>query len=417
MPKTLLLADDSVTIQKVVGITFANEDVDLVTVDNGSDALERARDLKPDLVMADVSMPGLDGYALSAAIKADPDLSHIPVLLLTGTFENYDQARAAEAKVDAHIAKPFEAQALVEQVYRLLDQATGPGQGTVAAADTPSGAVPPAASDFGFDDLDFNSATPSAVEPPDLAIDEALAEASERRAGSAGGVAEERTQAEDATAFLGAIAESPGPDITPGLEDMLGDDPPALDPFELPSPDNARELAGSLKADPLSVDPEEIEPAGEFLEESMVLGEAPVREAAPLLASPDQQTVAWDAGQTPLGPKAGQAEDLEWAEPVSADADADANLPEALAPVIEAVIEDPEPAAVISAGEPVSAPNPDAVHEVLEKLAWEAFGPLSEQLVREIVQKVEGIAWEVLPQLAERIIQDEIKRMKAHSSD
>jgi CheY-like chemotaxis protein len=54
MPKTLLLADDSVTIQKVVGITFANEDVELVTAPNGDDALRRARDLKPDLVMADV---------------------------------------------------------------------------------------------------------------------------------------------------------------------------------------------------------------------------------------------------------------------------------------------------------------------------------------------------------------------------
>ena len=59
----------------------------------------------------------------------------------------------------------------------------------------------------------------------------------------------------------------------------------------------------------------------------------------------------------------------------------------------------------------------DAMREVLEKLAWEAFGPLSEQLVREIVQKMEAIAWEVVPQLAERLLQDQIKRMKEHSSD
>ena len=50
MPRTLLLADDSVTIQKVVGISFANEDVRLVTVDNGDDALARAREERPDLV-------------------------------------------------------------------------------------------------------------------------------------------------------------------------------------------------------------------------------------------------------------------------------------------------------------------------------------------------------------------------------
>ena len=72
MTKTLLLADDSVTIQKVVGITFANEDVHLVTAPDGDDALRKARELKPDLVMADIGMPGLDGYELCAAIRPGP---------------------------------------------------------------------------------------------------------------------------------------------------------------------------------------------------------------------------------------------------------------------------------------------------------------------------------------------------------
>src|SRR5262245_36908246 len=126
MPKTLLLADDSVTIQKVVGITFANEDVELVTVDNGDDALTRARQVKPDLVLADIGMPGLNGYELCAAIRRDPNLSHIPVLLLTGTFETYDEAKAHEVGASGHIAKPFEAQALVDRVFQLLSQAAKP---------------------------------------------------------------------------------------------------------------------------------------------------------------------------------------------------------------------------------------------------------------------------------------------------
>ena len=123
MPKTLLLADDSVTIQKVVGITFANEDVELVTVDNGDDALTRARQLKPDLVLADIGMPGLNGYELCAAIRRDPNLAHVPVLLLTGTFETYDEPKAREVGASGHIAKPFEAQALVDRVFQLLAQA------------------------------------------------------------------------------------------------------------------------------------------------------------------------------------------------------------------------------------------------------------------------------------------------------
>src|SRR5262245_6317560 len=139
MPKTLLLADDSVTIQKVVGITFANEDVELVTVDNGDDALTRARQVKPDLVLADIGMPGLNGYELCAAIRREPNLAHIPVLLLTGTFETYDEQKAREVGASGHIAKPFEAQALVDRVFQLLAQAKP------APAPAPAPAPKPAA--------------------------------------------------------------------------------------------------------------------------------------------------------------------------------------------------------------------------------------------------------------------------------
>src|SRR5512134_53454 len=120
MPKTLLLADDSVTIQKVVGISFANEDVVLLTVDNGDDAIVRAKEARPDVVLADVVMPGKNGYEVCQAIKADPTLAHVPVLLLTGTFEAFDEERAARAGADGHITKPFEAQSLVDKVNALL---------------------------------------------------------------------------------------------------------------------------------------------------------------------------------------------------------------------------------------------------------------------------------------------------------
>ena len=97
MSKTLLLADDSVVIQKLVGLSFANEDVEIVTTDNGDDAVVMALDLKPDIVLADVVMPGKSGYEVCEAIKQNPALAHIPVLLLTGTFEAFDDARAVAA--------------------------------------------------------------------------------------------------------------------------------------------------------------------------------------------------------------------------------------------------------------------------------------------------------------------------------
>jgi CheY-like chemotaxis protein len=138
MAKTLLLADDSVTIQKVVSISFASEDVTLVTVDNGDDAVERAKETRPDLILADVIMPGKSGYEVCEAVKADPDLAHIPVLLLTGTFEAFDEERASRAGAAGHVAKPFEAQTLVNQVNRLLAEAPPP-----AAAQAPAPVAPP----------------------------------------------------------------------------------------------------------------------------------------------------------------------------------------------------------------------------------------------------------------------------------
>jgi len=148
MGKTLLLADDSVTIQKVVGISFASEDISLVTVDNGDDAIARARALHPDVILADVVMPGKSGYEVCEAIKADPALRHIPVLLLTGTFEAFDSERANRAGAAGHIAKPFEAQALVERVKRLLASAPAaapPPAAQAAAPPRPPMAAPQAA--------------------------------------------------------------------------------------------------------------------------------------------------------------------------------------------------------------------------------------------------------------------------------
>ena len=68
MPKTILLADDSVTIQKVVAISFASEDVTVLTVDNGDDAIVKAREVRPDIVLADVVMPGKSGYEVREVI-------------------------------------------------------------------------------------------------------------------------------------------------------------------------------------------------------------------------------------------------------------------------------------------------------------------------------------------------------------
>jgi CheY-like chemotaxis protein len=161
---TLLLADDSVTIQRVIELTFADEDIKVVAVSDGDQAIERIEAEPPDIVLADVGMPGRTGYDVARHIKESPRLSHIPVLLLTGAFEPVDQDMAARAGCDGVLAKPFEPQLVIARVNELLG---GNGQAlprpaqSAAAVDAPRvrpGAAPspPAAGqlDTYFDRLD-----------------------------------------------------------------------------------------------------------------------------------------------------------------------------------------------------------------------------------------------------------------------
>lgn len=122
MPQTLLLADDSVTIQRVIELTFADEDIQVVAVSDGDQAIACIEASPPDIVLADIGMPGKNGYEVAQYIRQSPHLAHIPVVLLTGAFEPVDQARAAEAGCDGVLAKPFEPQLVIGRVRELLSQ-------------------------------------------------------------------------------------------------------------------------------------------------------------------------------------------------------------------------------------------------------------------------------------------------------
>ena len=130
MRTKLLLADDSITIQKVVGIIFASEDYELAIVHNGDAALAKARESKPDVLLLDAVMPGKSGYEVCEQIRRDPVLKDIPILLLTGAFEPFDEKKARESGADDFISKPFESQHLIDKVMILADLN---GQRTTAA--------------------------------------------------------------------------------------------------------------------------------------------------------------------------------------------------------------------------------------------------------------------------------------------
>lgn len=123
MPKTVLLADDSLTIQRVVTLTFANEDVTITSVSDGDQAVESISRKRPDLVLADIAMPGRSGYQVAEFVRSRPELSELPVLLLAGAFDHIDEAHVRTVGADGVLTKPFEPKALIGHVKQLL--ATG----------------------------------------------------------------------------------------------------------------------------------------------------------------------------------------------------------------------------------------------------------------------------------------------------
>ena len=118
--KTILLADDSITIQKVVELTFSEADYRVVCVSSGGQALKKLSELRPDIILLDVIMPEKNGYEVCEQLKRSPATSGIPILLLTGTFEPFDKKRADAAGANGHLTKPFESQALVAKVEELI---------------------------------------------------------------------------------------------------------------------------------------------------------------------------------------------------------------------------------------------------------------------------------------------------------
>lgn len=120
MAHKLLLADDSITIQKVVSLTFADEDFDIVCVGNGELAVEKLREMSPDVVLADIFMPRKTGYEVCEFVKNSPRLNHVPVILLVGAFEPFDKNEAARVGADFHLTKPFETTALIKMVRNAL---------------------------------------------------------------------------------------------------------------------------------------------------------------------------------------------------------------------------------------------------------------------------------------------------------
>jgi CheY-like chemotaxis protein len=171
MGSKVLLADDSITIQKVVAIIFANEDYELTVVDNGDAALQKARESIPDVVLVDALMPGKNGYEVCQEMRRDPVLKNVPLLLMTGAFEPFDEDKARQCGADDFISKPFESQNLIDVANKLiaLGRERQAGQAVSAPVAEPAWTEP---AGFGFADetitaepTEFAGSEPVAASP------------------------------------------------------------------------------------------------------------------------------------------------------------------------------------------------------------------------------------------------------------
>jgi len=120
MTKKVLIADDSPTIQKFISLALADEDISIESVSDGEQAVERVKSSRPELVMADILMPGINGYEICSRIKEDPELVGTQVILMAGTFESFDEEAAKRAGCDAHLTKPFDTSELIQLVHSLM---------------------------------------------------------------------------------------------------------------------------------------------------------------------------------------------------------------------------------------------------------------------------------------------------------
>lgn len=400
MGSRLLLADDSITIQKVVGIIFANEDYELAVVDNGNAALEKAREILPDIMLVDALMPGKTGYEVCEEVRRDPRLAHTPILLLTGAFEPFDEEKARSCGADDFISKPFESQHLIEKVKKLLELGKARAEAPPAAAPAQPSVPPPAAA--------------AVMEPVPGELSSIF-------------LAGEGAPGEEA---WGAVSLSEE-EIVEGVpeDDLWGiveaEEVPEGEVFEFgevvveePAP-----AEGVEEAEPFVFAEEEEEAEGELFEFGEVVAEGVpgaaegVEEVESFAFAGEGETAVFETGGA-------EEEPVEFgAETFPVGEEAFVFEEETGTREFEALPEEPfavEPlfgeAALV---EPVFAPEEEFVPapEIAVPSPAPATISLTEEQLAAAISRIsreviERIAWEVVPDLAETIIREEIRKIK-----
>jgi DNA-binding response OmpR family regulator len=127
MTKKVLVIDDDPTVQRLTEYVLKKSGYEVLSAANGIDGLRKARAEKPDLVILDVMLPGLDGFEVCDRLRRDPETAHIPVLMMSGKAQATDDATAHTVGANEYLVKPASPAEIQRRVSRLLGEAL-PGQ-------------------------------------------------------------------------------------------------------------------------------------------------------------------------------------------------------------------------------------------------------------------------------------------------
>ena len=417
MPK-LLLADDSITVQRVIALTFQGEGIEVIAVGDGDlavDAIDRER---PQIVLADLSMPGRDGYAVAEYVKRSPELSKdIRVVLLTGAAEPVEEARSRALGIDGVLSKPFEPHVATALVRRLLTEApTVPGfrsvglDGSAEAASAPQPPLPAV----------IAAATPTSAGDNAIAVDDYFRRLDEALATA--GLSTAPESAGDLAATAGRAA------------DRAGDAETIVMPRPAPV---AVETAPAEAEDA----PKLVDAFSALLAEEEGDGGATVAGVVEMVGAPapvPPPAVEWAPGQTAAAPVEAAAETVAM-QAVVADATeaaattvddsaapAAVDVAEVAAP--EAIGAEPNPYEIETAAAPgtieelpVASPSPAALRAdgpgqaALDGIDLDVFADaVAQKILHRLTDaRIDAIVSERVLEIAERLVREEIDRIKA----
>ncbi|MGE5662703.1 MAG: response regulator [Deltaproteobacteria bacterium] len=438
MGKRVLLAEDSLTIQKVFELTFRGSDIALTMVDNGEDAIRLAGEIAPDLVIADVSLPGKSGFEVAAALSVSGRPKALPVLILSGTLAPFDEEKFRKSGAAGVLFKPFESQELFEKIETILKG----GETARAAAEPKAEPKRPAAEET----WDFTDVIEEAER------EAAKAEEKRRPAGAPAPRGAEilagltsPVSAGEGAASLGDFdvsledLEGPSREVLAGpaapIAEVVGSFDEAVDegapPVEAGAAKPPPHITGELFQDaPPAVT--DLTAALDSIEE---FADLEVKDEMTLL---EEEVAARAKAPAPAAPQApASPQPPEMKRPASFSAmNAESRAQEA--PPRRPSIEPPpvvpprkpqaEPrvgAAAATAAAPGAAPDEFSARtrEVFEKVAadavekamWDVMERLSGEFSAKVREAVEAVAWEVIPPTAEALIREEIARIRGQA--